>query len=540
MADQHIWPVIIIGAGPQALALVSYLKCHNDSSATMDDAAHGRFMKHCGKETKHSWAQFVDASILVLDPAGGWLNQWTTQFEALNINHLRSPMMAHPDMSQESALLEHLQLHHSSALHRPVGAAIEGLKSRAGTRATRRRAKKRGGRGAMRYSNGDADPFESSVMYTRPPVPAFNEFLEDVVERTKGPTIMAVKAIGVVVNDDGSKSIELSDGNTVHCHRLVLAVGNGVPRVPTWAEKAYSTRGQPQPRILHTNDLTSMTPDDMNGKRVVVVGGGMSAAHACLQACTNAATTTMISRHDLREQEFDASLPWFSRYSAHAERCAFYQASPEDRMRKIAQARGGPSISSDVLSRLQQVMADGQVHFVQGAVTNLEVCESDWMLSLSTDKAQERDSCNCTDKNDNSESHEGDQDDVDMHADVVILATGFNTTVHGHPLLKQLYQDHAWPVVNGLPVVDSGLTWADGVHVMGSFAALGVGPDAGNLSGARRAAAMIGDVLLSALRDSKAEENDETDTSTKASLRDEKAQYRAGLNNMYMLLQVET
>ncbi|MEA5462377.1 SidA/IucD/PvdA family monooxygenase [Leptothoe sp. PORK10 BA2] len=60
----------IVGAGPQALTLVTHLLQKKQS------------MRH----------RFV-----VLDPSGQWLQQWQHQFAAYEIPHLRSPAVHHPD-----------------------------------------------------------------------------------------------------------------------------------------------------------------------------------------------------------------------------------------------------------------------------------------------------------------------------------------------------------------------------------------------------------------------------------------------------------
>ncbi|NEO88053.1 MAG: lysine N(6)-hydroxylase/L-ornithine N(5)-oxygenase family protein [Spirulina sp. SIO3F2] len=62
--------IAIIGAGPQALTLVTHLL----------------------QKKKSMRQRFV-----VLDPAGDWLQQWQHQFAAYGIPHLRSPAVHHPD-----------------------------------------------------------------------------------------------------------------------------------------------------------------------------------------------------------------------------------------------------------------------------------------------------------------------------------------------------------------------------------------------------------------------------------------------------------
>ncbi|MGD1901214.1 MAG: FAD/NAD(P)-binding protein [Geitlerinemataceae cyanobacterium] len=62
--------IAIVGAGPQALTLVTHLL----------------------QKKKAMRDRFV-----VLDPAGDWLQQWQHQFAAYSIPHLRSPAVHHPD-----------------------------------------------------------------------------------------------------------------------------------------------------------------------------------------------------------------------------------------------------------------------------------------------------------------------------------------------------------------------------------------------------------------------------------------------------------
>ncbi len=62
--------IAIVGAGPQALTLATYLL----------------------QKKKTIRNRFV-----VIDPAGDWMHQWNHQFAAFEIPHLRSPAVHHPD-----------------------------------------------------------------------------------------------------------------------------------------------------------------------------------------------------------------------------------------------------------------------------------------------------------------------------------------------------------------------------------------------------------------------------------------------------------
>ena len=83
-----------------------------------------------------------------------------------------------------------------------------------------------------------------------------------------------------------------------------------------------------------------------------------------------------------------------------------------------------------------------------------------------------------------------DGETVEITAENVILATGSCPCVDAIPVLRDAAADFRLPVdASGLPALEETLTWGDErFFVVGVMAALRVGPDAGNLTGARRAA----------------------------------------------------
>jgi cation diffusion facilitator CzcD-associated flavoprotein CzcO len=62
--------IAIVGAGPQALTLITHLRAKKGRRAP---------------------------SFVVLDPSGGWMHQWGRQFAAQEIPFLRSPIVHHPE-----------------------------------------------------------------------------------------------------------------------------------------------------------------------------------------------------------------------------------------------------------------------------------------------------------------------------------------------------------------------------------------------------------------------------------------------------------
>lgn len=89
--------IAIIGAGPQALTLVTHML---QKKATLR------------------------RRIVVLDGAGQWMQQWHHQFAAFEIPHLRSPAAHHPDLNLHSLMMEG-----AAALHLgPVACNLYGVK----------------------------------------------------------------------------------------------------------------------------------------------------------------------------------------------------------------------------------------------------------------------------------------------------------------------------------------------------------------------------------------------------------------------------
>jgi hypothetical protein len=89
--------LVVIGAGPHSLALLSRLLCATPD--TFDEHAHARL--HSAARARPAAAAATAASkpqlrFAVVDRQG-WLRNWQGYFDALSIEHLRSALLAHPD-----------------------------------------------------------------------------------------------------------------------------------------------------------------------------------------------------------------------------------------------------------------------------------------------------------------------------------------------------------------------------------------------------------------------------------------------------------
>lgn len=120
MANETVYDVICIGAGPCGLAVAARL-CEHTPSALFTDDEHQRFhwiKKHGGKvstRNRKSGKVFKPRNesghrkinTLVLDAtADQWLQRWHTLFKTFEIKHLRSPMFFHVDPADRDSLLQ--------------------------------------------------------------------------------------------------------------------------------------------------------------------------------------------------------------------------------------------------------------------------------------------------------------------------------------------------------------------------------------------------------------------------------------------------
>lgn len=354
----------------------------------------------------HRAAPDLAADSVVLDPSGRWLERWEDLFERLEITHLRSPSVHHP--------------------HPDVDAI------------TRRRDLCRD------------DLVGGSSL--RPSQWAFMATCRDLVRDlgdTATVTPRAAIACRPLGGDPGPVEVDLDDGTTARAGRVVIATNAarpvGLPGLTTPVDQA---------------DLRDARPDE----RVVVVGGGLTAAQLVDQAVARGAAVTMVTRRPLVARSYDVEPGWMG------PKCLRGFATiddPAERIRAAARARGGGTVPPAVLDRLRDLASSRRIRIVEGsAAVGVRRIRDHVLVRLA--------------------------DGCALAADRVVTAMGSVPRVEFDPLLAPLAATAGIETVLGLPLLDDGLRLpGTGVHVMGRLAAERLGPAAGNLAGARRAAARI-------------------------------------------------
>ena len=354
----------------------------------------------------------VDASRLaILDPAERLLDRWRTFTAATGMTHLRSAGVHHLDIEPGS------------------------LKRMAGSRRLRPIGLLRG-------------------RYDRPALDLFNAHCDRVIERF-GLASRHLRGLAERLQPKrGHVHVTLRDGRQIEAKRVVLAIGAGCqPEWPAWAPRD-SHRIQ---HIFSGNEDGSTTRLG-SVARLIVVGGGISAAQVALRHVDAGRSVTLVSRHRFRVHHFDSDPGWLGPKLMPT----FRRHKNPDRRREILQdQRHRGSVTPEVHQSLRAAMGSGRLGVHQD-VSGLQVDGEELRLELAS-----------------GEVIEGSR---------LLLATGFAGRRPGGEMLDRLVEEYDLPCAScGYPVVDKLLRWHDRIHVSGPLAELELGPVARNIAGARRA-----------------------------------------------------
>lgn len=350
-------------------------------------------------------------AMTVLDPAGGWLTAWHDRFARQDIPHLRSPAVHHPH-PEPFALL--------------AAGGTEGLVPSGGAKL--------------------------------PTTSRFARFTDDLVAAA-GLTASVVPAAARSLTLDASGRATVTDdrGRRYRPDRVVLAHNRRQPQLPAGLRDA---RAAGCVRLTDEVDVRRTVP----GSHVVVVGGGLSAAHLAVGAARRGARVTLVTRRRLMVRRYDVHPTWLGPKKL---RPFTAEPDPERRRTAIDHARGGGSVPHRMRALLAECEAAGTVRLHE----RVEV--------LAAEPRGDRVRVELS-------------DGLGLEASEVWAATGGRVDVAADPLCAPLLARFPIPVAGGLPELSPDLSWpGSNVHLSGFATALSLGPTAGNLIGHRRAALRI-------------------------------------------------
>lgn len=359
------------------------------------------------------------AALAILDPADQLLARWRACTATTGMTHLRSPAVHHIGLDPW-------------ALHRLGG--------------KRRQQKQR--------------PF--APPYQRPSLALFNRHCDQVIRRHGLDARHIRDRAARCEVDAGGVTVQTAEGRQITARHVLLAIGaSEQPRWPEWAPRAHG-------RIRHVFEVGFDSWPSPEAS-VAVIGGGISAGQIALRALDMAREVHLISRHPLRQHQFDSDPGWLGpKHMAGFSR----EPDPDRRRAIISAARHSGSVPPDVRRALRHATERRDLRWREADVQRLEAsADGPTRLHLSNGECVE--------------------------VDHVLLATGFDAARPGGQMLDGLIEGAGLPCAQcGYPIVGADLRWHPRVHVTGPLAELALGPVSRNIAGARRA----GDRIISALR----------------------------------------
>lgn len=291
----------------------------------------------------------------------------------------------------------------------------------------------------------------------RPSLSLFLDYADRVIDRENLEALHRRTAVDAVSErEDGALVLETDDG-PIRTRTCVLAIGRGGRyRTPDWADGVDA--------LTHVWD--GFDPD-RRAEETVVVGGGVTAAQ--LATClADREPVTLLSRRDLEEAAIEADPRWinWSHVERHLHR---HPPGSQRRLEVVREARNDATVPPTLLDRLESAVTDGDPRTRIGEVESARAVDGRVRLLL--------------------------EDGGCCSAERVVLATGF-APVFDHPFVDRVAEElELERGYREMPVLeDETLAWrrTDGtrspVFVTGALAAGTVGPFAGNVAGARRAA----------------------------------------------------
>lgn len=294
----------------------------------------------------------------------------------------------------------------------------------------------------------------------RPTVDLFLEYADHVIERFELDDLLQ-KGTVTGIERDGSLVVKTAT-DSIRAARVILAVGPGDRyRKPAWARN--------QPRVEHVWDTTAHPGEAVeDDETVVIVGGGITAGQVATTMADCVERVTVCTRHPIREALREADPRWLN-WNYIEDELHSLSAGSKARLDRLQRARNDGTMPPYLIDELERT---ANVAVRRDEIEDVVQTGDGLLVSCRRDSG--------------------------THADRVVLATGFEP-VFEHPFVRsvadslELERGH-----RGVPVLDDEtLAWRtetgerSRVMVTGELAAGTVGPFAGNIPGARRAAERI-------------------------------------------------
>lgn len=349
------------------------------------------------------------SGLRLLDASGGCLAEWERRTRGQGMKVMRSPGAHHLDVPPESLI---------------------------------------------RHAERELREDELNAPYHRPTLALFLDHSRAVVRRTRLEELVLPETVAVVESTREGYRVHCRSGRVLSTRFLLLAPGTGgQERLPPWAASLGC-------RASHVEHF-DVGRESFDRCRVLVVGGGLSAATVADAVASRGASVVLTSRHRLEARLFDVDPGWMGpKYL----RPFWAEHDFATRLRMIREARGRASVTPEMLDRLRRHRLEGRLRLVEGDEVVAVVRQGGALV------ARVR--------------HAGELPTFDR----VLCATGCDPRIEK---LRWLGELGAARACEGRPLVGPTLELRPGCFVTGWLAELELGPAARNVSGARRAAERI-------------------------------------------------
>ena len=297
----------------------------------------------------------------------------------------------------------------------------------------------------------------SGLPYNPPTTECFSAFCAQIINDANldDPLIAAPQSLQIIHN-----GIELkTTSGIIRTRYLIIATNPNHKIIPQWTKDL----SQRPTLVKHASDVDLYDTSNLEGQSITVIGGGLTAAHLSRGAALKGASVKMVARRPLQIRNFDTDPGWLGPKYLNSY---YLQTDSQKRIQIAREARGGGSIP--------QYMHDALLDFEK--TDSIKVLESTQVTSAET-----TDPKGCLLKLTNDET---------IYSDQVWLATGtcpdLQTMGFLHPILENV------SFVDEYPVLDRSLRLKPHpIYLMGRTTTYALGPAAGNLWGATRAAHRI-------------------------------------------------